>query len=74
VRSRGRNASSSPSNQTSYKSGMYHAFESAMVQKVNVENVVPYVLHVLDLIIIAQCRSGQFWNITTRFLVSTNNT
>jgi hypothetical protein len=74
VRSSDSNATSSPSNQTSYKRNLYHALESAMVQTVSVENVIPCVLHILDLIIIVQYGGGQFCNITTRFVVSTNNT
>jgi len=54
VRSSDSDPTSSPSNQTSYKSSLYHAFESAMVQTVSVENVIPDVLHILDLIIIVQ--------------------
>jgi hypothetical protein len=45
-----------------------------MVQNVSVENVIPYVLHSLHFIIIVQYGSGQFCNITTKFMVSTNNT
>jgi hypothetical protein len=45
-----------------------------MVQKVSVKNVIPYVLHILYLFIIVQYGSGQFCNVTTRFMDSTNNT
>jgi len=72
VRSSDSNATSSPSIQTGYKSGLYHAFKSAMLQRV--ENVIPYVLHILDLIIIVQNGNEKFCNTTTRFLVFTNNT
>jgi hypothetical protein len=72
VRSSDSNSTSSPSIQTGYKSGLYHAFKSAMLQKV--ENVISYVLHILGLIIVVQNGNEQFCNTTTRFLVFTNNT
>jgi len=47
--------------------------ESTMVQKISVENVIPCVLHNLGIIIV-QYGNGQFCGITTRFMVSANNT
>jgi hypothetical protein len=38
-----------------------------MVQKVSVENVIPYVLHILGIIIIVNYGSGQFCNIRPDF-------
>jgi len=73
VRSSDSNPTSSPSIQTSYNSSLYHASESTMVQKISVENVILHVLHNLDIIIV-QYGNGQFCNITTRFMVSANNT
>jgi hypothetical protein len=74
MRSSESNATSLPSSQRSYKSGLCHACESAMVQRAGVENITPYVLHISDLNIIVKYGNGLFSNITTRCLVSTNNT